>query len=125
MKVDEFLPVGTIIKLKGTDKLAMIVSHCIIPTDKIYNKDGEVDANSVLYYEYGICDYPEGLKRTNFMYAINHDKIERIIYIGFQNAKYSEYKEQLKELETNLNSSKDLLIDLKSHINKKVEIPMF
>ena len=79
----KFLPIGTIVLLKGGKKELMITSYCIFPTGKLMVDGKEVDANGVMY-EYGACTYPEGIINSDQILGFNHDQIEKICYMGYE-----------------------------------------
>ena len=76
IETKRFLPIGTVVLLKGAVKPVMITSFCIIPAGKVYDKDGPVDKSTLTYFEYGACLYPEGLERTNKTFVFNHSQIQ-------------------------------------------------
>ncbi len=107
---ERFLPIGTVLLLKGGKKEVMITSYCIFPT-KIQKPNGEAIAETPKMYEYGGCVYPEGILDSNMACAFNHDQIEKIIYLGYEseqqkelskilNAGYEAYKTQYENGET-------------------------
>lgn len=80
---EKFLPIGTIVKLKGGTKEVMITSYCIFPTNTQIVDGKEVAAQKRIY-EYGGCPYPEGIVDSNVACAFNHDQIEKISYLGYE-----------------------------------------
>lgn len=50
MSQQAFLPIGTIVILKGSEKKMMIVSRLVTTSIE----------EEVVYFEYGACAYPEG-----------------------------------------------------------------
>lgn len=104
---ERFLPIGTVLLLKGGKKEVMITSYCIFPTN-IQIKDGKSVQPDKKLYEYGGCIYPEGILDSNMACAFNHDQIEKIIYLGYEcdkqkelskilNAGYEAYKTQYEK----------------------------
>ena len=96
---ERFLPIGTVLLLKGGKKQVMVTSYCIFPT----NSSG----TERKMYEYGGCVYPEGILDSNMACAFNHDQIEKIYYTGYTseaqtklsqllNSKYDAYKLQFE-----------------------------
>ena len=47
MKNEKFLPIGSVVMLKGGTKPTMITSYCIIPKGDIYDKNGPVDKEKI------------------------------------------------------------------------------
>ena len=87
---ERFLPIGTVVLLKGGKKEVMITSYCIFPT-KVQKPNGEALGEAPKMYGYGGCIYPEGILDSNMACAFNHGQIEKIIYLGYES-------EQQKEL---------------------------
>lgn len=84
MEIEErFLPIGTVVLLKGGKKELMIQGYCITPTGDVYNKSGKIDAKGEMY-DYGACLYPEGMINSEQLFAFNHDQIERICFKGYE-----------------------------------------
>ncbi len=108
---ERFLPIGTVVLLKGAKKEIMITSYCIFPTGKQI-KDGQEITPDQKMYEYGACAYPEGILDANTTHAFNHDQIEKILYMGYEsdqqkelsrilNGGYEIYKKKYEEAATN------------------------
>lgn len=68
MSSTPFLPLGTIVILKGTLKKLMIVNRANIVDEK--------------YFDYGATLYPEGLIDNDLAY-FNHDDILKVVSEGF------------------------------------------
>ena len=84
--MEKYLPIGTVVLLKGGKKEVMITSYCIFPNNLESSKDKK-------FYEYGGCVYPEGILDT-MVCAFNHNQIEKISYLGYQ----SEQQEALSQI---------------------------
>ena len=84
---ERFLPIGTVLLLKGGKKEVMITSYCIFPTN-IQIKDGKAVKPDQKMYEYGGCIYPEGILDSNMSCAFNHNQIEKIIHLGYESEEY-------------------------------------
>lgn len=80
---EKFLPIGTIVKLKGGIKEVMITSYCIFPTNTQIVDGRKVSAPKKIY-EYGGCTYPEGIIDSNVACAFNHEQIEEILHLGYE-----------------------------------------
>lgn len=87
---EKFLPIGTVVLLKGGKREIMITSYCIIPTGEVYNKDGKVKDPKKEVFDYGACFYPEGMITSDQIFAFNHDQIEKICHIGYETDKQKE-----------------------------------
>lgn len=80
---ERFLPVGTVVLLKGGKKEVMITSYCIFPNN-VQIKNGQEVTPEKKMYEYGGCLYPEGILDSNTACAFNHENIEKICYMGYE-----------------------------------------
>ena len=81
--MDKFLPIGTVVLLKGGKKEVMITSYCIFPNNTELKDGKEVKAAKKIY-EYGGCIYPEGILDSNMVCAFNHNQIEQVSYMGYE-----------------------------------------
>ena len=104
---ERFLPIGTVVLLKGGKKEVMITSYCIFPNN-VQMKDGQEVKPKNELFEYGACLYPEGILDSNVSCAFNHNQIEKICFMGYEtesqkklsemlNAGYEGYKEKHEE----------------------------
>ncbi len=91
---ERFLPIGTVVILKGGKKELMIMSYCIVPSGEIYDKNGKVDSEGKMF-DYGACFYPEGMVTSDQLFAFNHDQIEKICYKGYETEKQKEISKVL------------------------------
>lgn len=97
-KREKFLPIGSVVLLSGGTKKAMITGFCSISDD-----------DKTKIYDYCGCIYPEGYLTSNQICLFNHDQIEEIFYIGYEDEEEKEFKESLKEvLEEYQNGELDL-----------------
>ena len=94
---DKFLPVGTVVLLKGGKKELMIISYCIIPSGEIYDKNGKVENMESRMFDYGGCVYPEGMVTSDQLFAFDHNQIEKIVYMGYQTEIQKKISDALKE----------------------------
>lgn len=87
----DLLPIGSVVLLKGGEKRIMICG-------RIQAKSGE---NKI--YDYSACYYPQGIVDPTSMFFFNGDAIDRVFFIGFQDAEElafrSEVLDELGELE--------------------------
>ena len=88
MKIEKFLPIGTVVLLKEATKKIMISGFYVV------SSNGEK-------YDYCGCLYPEGYLSSDKCLLFNHDQIEKIFYLGFSDDEELEFKEKLKDLVTN------------------------
>ena len=80
----KFLPIGTVVLLKGAKKRLMITGFCSFDTEK---KDRA--------YDYTGCLYPEGIISSKQMALFNHDQIEKIFYLGLRDEEEKQFKQKL------------------------------
>ena len=92
---EKFLPIGTVVFLKGGKKELMIISYCIVPAGDVYDKNGKVDVGDTMF-DYGGCVYPEGMITSDQLFAFNHDQIDRIVYMGYETDNQKEISKVLK-----------------------------
>ena len=86
----KYLPIGTVVMLKGGTKRVMIIGFCVTN-----GKDKNV-------YDYSGCLYPEGLLSSDEICMFNHDLIESVFHMGLENDEEEKtFKDKLKEIVTN------------------------
>lgn len=86
MNNEKYLPIGTVIMLKGGEKRCMIIGFCTTTAD-----DDSM-------YDYCGCLYPEGVLSSDQTLMFNHDQIEKIYYLGFVDEEEKEFKTKLNEV---------------------------
>ena len=96
MKVEKYLPIGSVVMLKEGKKRIMIVGY--LP---IIEVDGEKKG-----YDYSACLYPEGIISSTQTLVFNHDQIDNIYFIGNNDGETKEFLDSLKD------------VDLKAEIGK-------
>lgn len=87
MNNEKYLPIGTVVMLKGGKKRAMITGFCAVPGD---------DKTKV--YDYSGCLYPEGFISSNQTLLFNHEQIEKIYHMGLIDEEEKNFKVKLNEL---------------------------
>lgn len=83
---ERVLPIGSIVRLKGGNKRLMILGYC---------KKGV--ANQEEIFDYAGCTYPEGFLSADQTIIFNHDMIERIYALGYQNEERFAFEENLRQ----------------------------
>mgnify|MGYP004476581575 FL=1 len=86
MKYEKFLPIGTVVMLKGGKKRAMITGFCSIPSE-----------DKTKIYDYSGCIYPEGFISSSQTLLFNHDQIDKVFYLGLIDDEEKKFKEKLNE----------------------------
>lgn len=94
IKAKEYLPVGSVVLLKGAVKKAVIIG--------IMQSMLDVEKN-VTEYDYIGVMYPEGLLTTETMFMFNHDSITDVVFRGYEN---QEREELIEKLEKNIEKVK-------------------
>ena len=86
MQVEDYLPIGSVVLVKGTPKTLMIISRAIKAAQGGHEK----------FFDYGACLYPEGIMGDQAMY-FNNENIEEIVWRGFENDEEMRTQKILKE----------------------------
>ena len=90
---EKFLPIGTVVLLKDATKKVMITSYLIF---------AKGDQEEKKMYDYGGCPYPEGIIESNFAVGFNHDKIEKVIHLGYVDEDAKKLKQALLDSENEI-----------------------
>lgn len=97
IKVNELLPLGSVVTLYGMNHKLMITHYCPKKT-KQYIQLGE--ENNSTYFDYKGILWPEGNINPKMGIMFNHSSIERVDFNGYINKESIKY---LNDLETNIN----------------------
>lgn len=89
---EKYLPIGTIVLLKGGKKELMIMSYCVYPNN-IQLSEGQELKPEKRMYDYGACLYPEGILEPNTLCAFDHEQIEKICHLGYETPIQAELSE--------------------------------
>lgn len=87
MNNEKYLPIGTVVMLKGGSKRIMITGFCSFAND---------DKSKI--YDYSGCLYPEGIISATQTLLFDHSQIEKIYHIGLIDDEEKEFKNKLKEM---------------------------
>ena len=93
---DRFLPIGSVVMLKGGQKRVMIIGFCAMTKEQ----EGKV-------FDYSGCIFPEGLMSSNQTCMFDHSQIEKIYYKGLVDEEETEFKKKLNQLINQLGSVND------------------
>ncbi len=112
----KYLPIGTVVLLKGGTKRLMITGFCVSSEEK---KD-EI-------WDYVGCLYPEGVLSTGTNCVFDHNQISKIIYMGLIDDEEKNFKKLLTESiskmeEEKQNEKADSVINPLQE-NKEEEVP--
>lgn len=89
---EKFLPIGSIVRLKGATKKIMIIGYLSVDNEK-----------KEVVYDYSGCMYPEGILGSDQTLLFYHDQIEEVIFQGFQDEEQTEFSNKLLEIYQDLN----------------------
>ena len=81
----KYLPIGSVVLLKNANKRLMIYGRL----------QKAEDSDSVR--DYIGCLYPEGNISTKQTYMFDHDQIERVYFVGFQDPEEFEFVDKYRE----------------------------
>ena len=87
MQRERFLPIGTVVLLKGGKKRAMITGFCSVAQEK---------PNKI--YDYSGCVYPEGYLSSNQVCLFDHDQIDKVFFLGYEDEEEQIFKEKLNRI---------------------------
>lgn len=81
-----YLPLGSIVRLKGGSKKMMI-----------YGRAQKAGANGKMY-DYLACLYPQGFIKANMLLCFNEDQIEEVLFTGYSDEEEPQFVERLNAL---------------------------
>ncbi len=84
---DKYLPIGTIVMLKGGKKRVMICGFLSINQD-----------TPEKVYDYSGCLYPEGVISTNQTLLFDHSQIEMVYHMGLIDDEEKNFKQKLVQI---------------------------
>jgi hypothetical protein len=84
---EKYLPIGTVVLLKGGRKRAMITGFCSVAQE-----------NQEKIYDYSGCVYPEGYLSSNQVCLFDHDQIDKIFFLGFEDDEEKAFKDKLNKI---------------------------
>ena len=102
---ERFLPIGSVVLLKGGTKKIMVTGFCSVDSD-----------DKTKLYDYTGCIYPEGFLDYNEICLFNNDQIEQIFYKGYESDEEKEFKKDLQEIVDSLESGEK---DISSYIDEE------
>ena len=94
MKKDKYLPIGSVVLLKEATKRVMIVGF-IATSKEIKDK----------VFDYIGCLYPEGIFDSNKNLLFNHDQIEKIYALGYEDDEWVRVEARLKKIVEKMNNN--------------------
>jgi hypothetical protein len=84
---EKYLPIGTVVMLKGGTKRVMITGFCAIE-----------EKEKTKMWDYSGCLYPEGFLSSNQTCLFDHEQIEKVYHYGLIDEEEEKFKAQLNEL---------------------------
>ena len=86
MNDEKYLPLGSVVLLKGAQHCISIIGFCLV----VKNENNK-------QYDYVGVPYPEGFLGVNSIMYFNHSGIDKILSVGFSNDEEKEFKGRLKK----------------------------
>lgn len=93
---DKFLPIGSVVLLKGGTKKAMVTGFCSV---------AEEDTQKM--YDYTGCVYPEGFLDFDQVCLFDHNQIEKVYHVGYSDEEEQEFKKALIEIANKFESGEE------------------
>lgn len=84
---EKYLPLGSVVLLKGGEKKLMIIGYCPV----------QAGDNTNNTYDYSGCLWPEGLISSDQVALFNHDQIDKIFCLGLSNDEQKDFITKLKD----------------------------
>ena len=85
-ETEKYLPIGTVVLLKGATKRLMIAGYCAVDQEK---KDE--------MWDYSGCMYPEGFLSSTQSFLFDHSQIAKIYSLGYKDNEDEEFQQKLNE----------------------------
>ena len=86
MEFEKYLPIGTVVLLKGGRKRIVIVRFLVISKE-----DKKM-------YDYGGVLYPEGFISSDRTILFNHDQIDKVYYVGLEDEEHKDFMNLLEKV---------------------------
>jgi len=84
--MNRYLPLGSVVLLDGGEKRIMI-----------YGRRQQATADGTMW-DYAACLYPEGHLDDEHTFLFNHEQIERVFFLGYQETDEFEFQEALQAI---------------------------
>ena len=81
---EKYLPIGSVVLLKGGTKKIMINGHCQVA-------EGKPDK----IFDYRGCPYPEGILADRGVALFDNDQIAEVVFNGYRNNESLDYIDKL------------------------------
>ncbi len=96
---EKYLPIGTVVLLKGGKKRAMITGFCSVAQE-----------NQEKIYDYSGCVYPEGYLSSNQVCLFDHDQIDKIFFLGFEDDEEKIFKDKLNKIVASIEEENQVVV---------------
>lgn len=87
LNVKKYLPIGTVVQLKGAYRKAMIDSYLV----RDNNRKEDV-------FDYGGVLFPEGLSDSYRIFMFDHTQISKVIFMGLEDEEEKKFVEKLDDI---------------------------
>lgn len=87
MEERKYLPIGSVVLLKNSNKRVMIVGL----------RQKQIDSGKV--WDFSGCLYPEGIINPDKLYLFNFDQIERLYFVGYQDGEGLQLLHRLNQMD--------------------------
>ena len=92
-QMKKFLPIGSVVLLKESQKRIMIVGV------------KQKQANSDKVWDYSACLYPEGILDPEKLFLFDTEQIERLYFIGLQDGEGLAFLNKINHLDDNADTT--------------------
>lgn len=84
--MDKYLPIGSVVLLKNGSKRTMIYGRKQLQVGTQTEK---------IEWDYIGCLYPEGNISEQYMYLFNHEQIDKVFFMGYQDEEENDFSKKL------------------------------
>jgi len=110
MNKEKFLPIGSVVLLKGGSHKLMIIGYC-----------STHNVNDKKIYDYVGCFFPEGILGLDQSLIFNHSDIKDIYYVGYSDNESKDFNKKLELFIKNNVDSNGLLRKTPEELIKEVK----
>lgn len=82
---EKYLPIGTVVLLKGGTKKVMINGYCAV-----------TEAQKGKIFDYRGCPFPEGVLESSGVALFDHNQIKEIVHMGYKNDESIDLSDKLE-----------------------------
>lgn len=81
----EFLPIGSVVLLKGATKRIMICGRL------------QTKVDTKVLYDYSACYYPEGIIDPKDLFLFNNEDIDMVYFVGMQDVEEFKFRDYMNQ----------------------------